>query len=75
MSEARKPVLVIEVPKSFPYTSNKAVPWDYRCNYTNETTATDLTGVRGITRSGCVYMPTITDKIAPEKLATLAEKE
>ena len=37
--EAPKPVLVIEVPKPFPYISNKTVPWDYRCNYANEMTA------------------------------------
>ena len=37
--------------------------------------ATDLIGIGGITHSGHVYMPTITDKVAPEKPATLAEKE
>ena len=45
VSETPKPVLVIEVPKSFTYTSNKTVLWDYRCNYANETTTTDLTGI------------------------------
>ena len=74
-SEAPKPVLVIEVPKPFPYTSNKTVPWDYRYNYANEMAATDLTGVRGITRSGRVYMPTIMDKVTLEKPSTLVEKE
>ena len=73
--KAPKPVLVIEVPKHFPYSSNKMVPGDYRCNYANETITTDLIGVGGITRSGCVYMPAITDKAAPEKPSTLAEKE
>ena len=35
-SETPKPILVIEVPKPFPYMSNKIVPWDYRYNYANE---------------------------------------
>ena len=29
------PVLMVEVPKPFPYKSLKAVPWDYHCNYTH----------------------------------------
>ena len=73
--EALKPVLLIKVPKPFPYTSNKTVPWDYRCNYTNEMTTTDLTGVVGITHSGRVYKPAIIDKVAPEKPSTPAELE
>ena len=28
-------VLMIEVPKPFPYKSQKAVPWDYNYNYTH----------------------------------------
>ena len=75
MSEVPKPMLVIEVPKPFPYTSNKTVPWDYRCNYANETIATDFTGMRGITRSGRIYMPAIIDKVAPEKPSTPTELE
>ena len=43
------PVLVIEVPRPFPYESQKAVPWGYNCNYTHQAAATDLTGVGGIT--------------------------
>ena len=66
---------MIEVPKPFPYTSNKTIPWDYHCNYANETAAINLTGVGGITRTGCVYMPAITDKVAPERPSTLTEKE
>ena len=75
VSEALKPVLVIEVPKPFPYTSNKTVPWDYRCNYASETTVIDLTSVGGITRSGRIYVPTIADKVALEKPVIPAEKE
>ena len=39
------PVLMVEVPKPFPYESQKVVPWDYNCNYTHQTVVNDLTGV------------------------------
>ena len=29
------PVLLVEVSKPFPYESQKAVSWDYNCNYTH----------------------------------------
>ena len=29
------PVLMVEVPRPFPYESQKAIPWDYNCNYTH----------------------------------------
>ena len=29
------PVLVVEVLRPFPYESQKAIPWDYNCNYTH----------------------------------------
>ena len=74
-SETPKPVLVIEVLKPFPYTLNKTVPWDYRCNYANETTATDLIGIGGITCSGRIYLPTITNQVAPERSVISIEKE
>ena len=74
-SEAPKPVLVIEVPKSFPFKSNKMVPWDYHCNYANETTTTDLIGVGGITCNGRFYLPTITDKVAFEEPLIPIKKE
>ena len=74
-SEASKLVLVIEVPKPFPYTSNKTVPWDYRCNYANETTIIDLTCMGGITRSERVYMSAIIDKVVPEKPSIPIEPE
>ena len=74
-SETPKSILVIKVPKPFPYTLNKIVPWDYHCNYANETAATDLTSVGGITRSRHVYMPANIDKIAPEKPSTPTGKE
>ena len=72
--ETPKSILVIEVPKPFPYTSNKTVPWDYRCNYANETAAIDLIGIRGITRSGHIYLPAIINKIATKKPVTPIEK-
>ena len=51
------PVLMVEVPKPFPYKSQKAIPWDYNCNYTHQTAVNDLTGVGGLTRSGRCYAP------------------
>ena len=35
MPKAPLPVLVVEVPRPFPYESQKTVPWDYNCNYTH----------------------------------------
>ena len=46
------PVLVVEIPRPFPYEPEKAIPWDYNCNYTHQTAINDLTGVGGITPSG-----------------------
>ena len=66
-SEAPRPVLVVEVTRLFPYKSNKMVPWDYHCNYTNEAVIADLTGVGGITRSEHCYYPTTKNKVTPEK--------
>ena len=68
-------VLVVKIPKPFPYKSRKAVPWDYNCNYTHQTVANDLTGVGGITRSRRCYAPDMTEKVVSEKLLTLASKE
>ena len=62
------PVLVIEVPSLFPYESQKMVSWDYNCNYTHQTAATNLTGVGGITRSRHCYAPDMIEKVTPEKL-------
>ena len=42
-------VLMVEVPKPFPYESQKAIPWDYHYNYTYQIATIDFTGVRGIT--------------------------
>ena len=42
-------MLVVEVPRPFPYESKKAIPWDYNCSYTHQTAVNDLTGVGGIT--------------------------
>ena len=68
-------VSMVEVPRPFPYKSQKAVPWDYNYNYTNQTAATDLTGVRGITRSGRCYAPDMTEKVIPEKLLMPTSEE
>ena len=68
-------VLVVEVLRPFLYESQKAIPWDYNCNYTHQTAAIDLTSVRGITQSGHCYAPDMIEKVAPEKLLTLASEE
>ena len=69
------PILVIEVPRPFPYESQKTVPWDYNCNYTHQVAATDLTGVGGITRSEHCYAPDMAEKVAPEKLLVPTSEE
>ena len=68
-------VLVVEVPRPFLYESQKVIPWGYNCNYTHQTAGTDLTGVGGITQSGCCYGPNMTEKVAPEKLLMPASEE
>ena len=67
-----KSLLIVEVPKSFPYESNKMVPWNYNCNYTHETSVDDLTSVGNMTRTGRFYGH---DKVAQEKLLTLTNEE
>ena len=70
------PILVVEVPRHFPYESQKAVPWDYNCNYTHQATAIDLTGVGCITRNGRCYAPDMIEKVTPEKfLMTTCQKQ
>ena len=59
-------MLVVEVPRLFPYESQKAISWDYNCNYTHQTAVNDLTGVGGITRSGRCYAPSLVETMAPE---------
>ena len=66
--EISMPKLKVEVPSSFSYKSNKVVPWKYNCNYINETTATDLTGVGGITWSGRCYSPIMTEEVVQKKV-------
>ena len=56
-------ILLIEVPKPFPYASQKAVPWDYNCNYTHQTAVNDLTSVGGLTQSGCCYAPGLAKEV------------
>ena len=68
-------ILVVEVPRPFLYNSQKAVPWDYNCNYTNQTAATNLTGVGGITRKGHYYTPNMAKKVAPERFLMPTSKE
>ena len=75
MPKVSTPVLVLEVPRPFPYKSQKAMPQDYNCNYTHQTTTTDLIGVGGITRSGRCYAPDMAEKVVFEKLLTPASEE
>ena len=75
MPKVSTPILVVEVPKPFPYESQKAVPWDYNCNYTHQTATIDLTSVGGITRSGHCYAPDMIEKVAPEKLLMPVSEE
>ena len=35
MPEVSTLVLVVEVPRPFLYESQKAIPWEYNCNYTH----------------------------------------
>ena len=69
------PVLVVEVLRPFPYKSQKAVLWDYNCNYTHQTTAIVLIGVKGITRSRHFYAPNMIEKFAPKKLSMPTSEE
>ena len=73
--KASTPVLMVEVPRPFPYESQKVVPWNYNCNYTHQTTVTNLIGVGGINRNECCYAPNMTKKVAPEKLLVHANEE
>ena len=65
MPKVSTPILVVEISRPFPYKSQRPVPWDYNCNYTHQTAATDFTGVRGITWNGRCYAPDMA-KNAPE---------
>ncbi|XP_057954124.1 uncharacterized protein LOC131148417 [Malania oleifera] len=49
--------LVISTPRPFPYKSNQAVPWKHECEAYVEGSTSNIAGVKGITRSGRVYMP------------------
>ena len=60
------PVLLVEVPKPFPYTSRKAIPWNYNCNYTHQTDVNDLTGVGGLTWSGRCYALGLAEEVIPK---------
>ena len=75
MPKVSMSILVVEVPRPFPYESQKVVPWDYNYNYTHQTAATDLIDVGGITRSGCCYAPDMTEKVALEKLSVPTSEE
>ena len=68
-------VLVVEVPRLFPYESQKIVPWDYSYNYTHHTATTNLTGVGGITQSGRCYAPDMAEKVIPKKLLVPINEE
>ena len=69
------PVLLVEVPKFFPYESQKAVPWDYNCNYTHQTAINDLTGVGVLTRSERCYTPGLAEEIIPKNCLVPTNEE
>ena len=69
------PVLVVEVPRPFPYESQKVIPWDYNCNYTHQTAVNDLTGIGGITRNGRCYAPVMAEKVVSDELLILTSEE
>ena len=73
--KASKPVLIVEVPRPFPYMSERMVSWRYQCNYTNEAAAADLMGVEGMTRSGHCYSPIMMKKLTPKKLIVPMNEE
>ena len=64
LPKVHRPLLTVEMPRHFPYESNKRVLWNYNCNYTHETSVDDLTGVGNLTRTGRFYGH---DKVAQEK--------
>ena len=68
-------VLLVEVPKPFPYESQKAVHWDYNCNYTHQTTVNDLTGVGGLTWSGHCYTPGLAKEVIPKSCPVPTNEE
>ena len=68
-------VLLVEVPKSFPYTSQKVVPWNYNCSYTHQTDVNDLTGIGGLTRSGRCYAPGLAEEIIPQSCPVPIDEE
>ena len=49
-----QPKLIVEVPSLFPYTDNKMVPWNYNCNYVNESATANISSIRGIIEVGGV---------------------
>ena len=73
--KVQTPVLLVEVPKPFPYTSQKAVPWDYNCNYTHQTDVNDLTGVGGLSRNGRCYAPGLAEEIIPQSCPVPVDEE
>ena len=44
-----QPKLIVEAPSLFPYINNKMVPWNYNCNYANESAMTNISSIRGMT--------------------------
>ena len=49
-----QPKLTVKVPSLFPYTDNKMVPWNYNCNYVNESATANISSIRGIIEVGGV---------------------
>ena len=68
-------VLLVEIPKPFPYASQKVVPWDYNCNYTHQTDINDLTDVGGLTWSGRCYALGLAEEVIPKSFPVPINEE
>ncbi|XP_020209078.1 uncharacterized protein LOC109794019, partial [Cajanus cajan] len=51
------PKLTVRVPSPFPYESDNAVPWVYDVQSLPSLESSNIIGIGGMTRSGCVYTP------------------
>ena len=47
--------LIVKVSSPFLYTDSKMVPWSYHCNYVNEPTTANISGIGSMTRNRRCY--------------------
>ena len=67
--------LTVEVSSPFPYMDNKMVPWNYNCNYVHESTATNISSIGGMTRSGRCYMLSLVEMTPPKLTKELPKQK